>query len=119
MFEVMNMKKVMEITKRSWRLLVTSAFVILVFTVPAAKGFLGKFMGVHASGSHQHGNNHGNHNDNSTSRSQSYSSNSAPNSAPNASPVNNNDSCSTGRRHSHSHHGHNRTKHRHYHSGSH
>lgn len=111
------MKIVIEGVKRSWRMLVTSVFVMLVFTVPAAKGFLGKFMGVQASGSHHQGNNHGNNQNNNSSQSQSYSSHSAPNSSPNASPVNNSDSCSTGRRHSRSHHGHKR--HRHYNSGSH
>lgn len=103
------MKGFAECFERSWRTLVTVAFVLLVFTIPASKGILGKFFTVHATGNNQHGNNN-----NNSGNSGNYTSNSSPNSNQSASPVNQGDSCSTGRRHSRPHHNHNQNRHSHY-----
>lgn len=91
--------------KRGWRAVVTAAFVVLVFTVPATKGILGSYFGVNAT-SRNNGNNNQNNN-NSNNSNQNFSSNGPPRSNPPASPIQPNGSCSTGRRHAGPHHGHN------------
>lgn len=113
------MKRISELVSKSWRAVLTAVFVMLIFAVPASKGVLNKLFSVHASGGgygNDHGNNHSNSNDNShnshSSNSSGQSSHGSPHSNPTASPVNQGDSCSTGRRHSDSHHGH--RGHRHY-----
>ena len=40
------MKTVVEFVKKNWRTFMTATFVLLVFTVPASKGILGKLFGA-------------------------------------------------------------------------
>lgn len=105
------MEKFNEIFHKGWRSVVTAAFVLLVFTVPASKGVLSKWFSIHAANGNNAGNNQGNNHNSHSNDSAGYSSQGSPHSNPAASPVNPDDSCSTGRRHSHSHHGHHRHAH--------
>ena len=95
------MRQIVERILRGWRMMVTSVFVVLVLTVPASKGILGKFLSVSATGGNNHGNNQANNHGNSHSHSDSHSnsgvSNSSPNSGPSASPMQPGNSCSSGR----------------------
>ena len=107
------MRRITDLFSKSWRIVVTAIFVLLVFAVPTSKGALSKLFKVYATGGNNHGNWNNNNNHNSHSgNSAGQSSHGSPHSSPTASPVNNGDSCSTGRRHSGSHHGH--RGHRHY-----
>ena len=112
------METLAEFVKKSWRAFITAVFVILVFTVPASKGILGKFFGASAAGKQQADNKNNNnqnqannpkHNDTGTA-----SSGGAPISHPPASPTKQGDTCSTGRQHNASHGNHHRASHGHY-----
>jgi len=127
--------------KKSWRAFMTAVFVLLVFTVPASKGILGKIFGASAAGKQQADNknnnnqNQGNNKNNNNNQNQgnnknnnnqnqannpkhndtgTASSGGAPMSNPPASPVKHGDTCSTGRQHNASHGNHHRAGHRHY-----
>ena len=100
------MKNISNLFRKSWRAVMTTVFVLLVFTVPASKGVLSKWFNVYAAGGNNQGKNQQNNHDSHSSNSASQTSHGSPSSSPTASPVNPGDSCSTGRRHNDSHHGH-------------
>ncbi len=109
------MRRIFERTKHSWRILVTTFFVFMVFTVPGTKGIVAKFITVNASGeTNVNLNDSDDSHDSSASHTASSGMSGAPQSADTGSPMNHSDSCSTGRRHSQSHHGHDRSRHPHY-----
>jgi hypothetical protein len=101
------MKEINMQIKTRWRVFTVGMFVLLVFTFPATKGFFGKLFGFMVHGAQQHKNN--------LEITADFSSGGAPRSRPVAGPIQNGDSCSTGRQHTHSHHNHHRDRHSHYH----
>jgi hypothetical protein len=111
------MRTLAEFVKKGWRAFMTAAFVLLVFTVPASKGILGKIFGANAAGKQQAGNKNNNQNQAGNDKHNdtgAVSSRGAPSSKPSASPIKQGDTCSTGRQHNASHGNHHRNHHSHY-----
>ena len=101
------MKRLTEGIETKFRSFMIGLIVVLVFTIPASKGIFAKLFTVTVFGAEQHRHD--------LEMTADFSSGGAPRSRPVAGPMQNADSCSTGRQHSRSHHGHHRDRHAHYH----